>query len=1225
MIFGLALFLRVYFVYGVAFHPVPADCSAIYTLPVSGGSDSYYWDRALGRDTMLNYPLAFQNPRGPLFPWFSLLVGRLVAPLFGDPWNSVMFVWLLSTALFGSLAVFPTYALAKEAFGRKAGLISAFLLAISVGNLQRSAATDADHDTFTLFFVISTFFFFLRALKTMNRHRWVESWFHVPAYLFLAALVLGFAFTVTRDYPWTLVIPGTLIGAGVAVGVGIVVNPGLLDALVSGAGYFIPSKVVTTIAEDQSPGMSQMILSFGLFTFGMSLLAMAYLLWQVPRRRDPAYSLVVVWAFVAIFMAITGARFIFDASPAFAVTAGFAIDQILVRADFATMRRTYRSLAAGSWRNAVRKSLKARHVLAVLGIVFLVLVPNVWWAVDASIPFDLKAQYDQQVANLLPAFLRSPGYNPSSGSPFYFGAFGYSIPKPTDYYPAAWQWFATQDANTPPELRPAFLSWWDYGFEAVDRGAHPTVADNFQDGVALAGQFITAQNETAGIALLVSRLLEGDFRLNRPNFRPAVTTLLQNAGLPVDTIRGVFLRPQDYVQVVLADPVTFGLWAPDLQPLNAQYIFLTSLLTRRMSEDRIVSLYHDVRAATGWDIGYFAVDARLFPVSASNTGIFYAPVKLSDHRVINLPDGRVLPFEFFQILATTNRGSNIPIQFVAPGDQIQSQTIQYQSAFYNSMFYRAYIGYSPKDLNSTDTGVPGFSQALQANPPVPAWNLTHWRVVYRTAYYNPFPDPANHTTAWQAMNFDQAQRMQSAIQAGTLKGVVDLSTQSTVANGVVFLRYYDGAVVDGTVYAGSTPLPHVWVTVTDELGTPHDVTQTDAQGHYKAIVPFGNVTITASIGSLTRTTLVGARSLASVTLPVTIDQANRAPADANGDGVPDWMITRDFHVASHPAQGTVFFELNRYGTFGAADISAPGATITLTHALFGYSRTSTSANDGTYTIAGLPEGSYSVSIGLNGRTLTAATLTITPTDATQGIAVPYTAVRGFTVSSLGGVEPSAPMEFLVATNSTSLPITSAADGSFLVHPLLAGNYTLMATDGDLASIPTRIRAANADQSLNVTLLPVGTVSGTTTLFGTAQPFATLSFQSASEPRTVRQTTSDTNARYSIRLPAGEWFVSGRFYASNLLYATLGRVVVARGSTTSFDAMFGQGVRLSGTVSDANPAVRNPDATVALANAAGQVWLQTDSAGGYFTFLPVGTYDLEAFNPAGASFASVTLT
>src|SRR5947209_18960790 len=682
MIFGLALFLRVYFVYGVAFQPVPADCSGIYTPRFSGGSDSYYWDRALcysfqtgrdlGRDTMLNYPLAFQNPRGPLFPWFSLLVGRLVAPLFGDPWNSVMFVWLLSTALFGSLAVFPTYALAKEAFGRKAGLISAFLLAISVGNLQRSAATDADHDTFTLFFVISTFFFFLRALKTMNRHRWVESWFHGKA---ITAGLRAF-FRENRTSVLYASLSGLSVAAGVAVGVGIVVNPSLLDALVSGAGDFIPSKVVTTIAEDQSPGMSQMILSFGLFTFGMSLLAMAYLLWQVPRRRDPAYSLVVVWAFVAIFMAITGARFLFDASPAFAVTAGFAIDQVLVRADFATMRRTYRSLAAGSWRNAVRKSVKARHVLAVIGIVFLVLVPNVWWAVDASIPFYLKAQYDQQVANLLPTFLR-PGYSPSSGSPFYFGAFGYSIPKSTDYYPAAWQWFATQDTGTPPELRPAFLSWWDYGFEAVDRGDHPTVADNFQDGVALAGQFITAQNETAGIALLVSRLLEGDFRLNRPNFRPAVTALLLDAGLPVDTLRSVFARPQDYIPVVLNDPITFGLWASDLQPLNAQYIFLTNLLTRRMGEEQLVTLYHDIRDATGWNIGYFTVDARLFPTSAQNTGIFYAHVKLSDHRVLNLPDGRVLPSGFFQILANTNRGQNHPIQFVAPGDQISGQPSQY--------------------------------------------------------------------------------------------------------------------------------------------------------------------------------------------------------------------------------------------------------------------------------------------------------------------------------------------------------------------------------------------------------------------------------------------------------------------------------------------------------------------------------------------------------------------
>ncbi|HYS71348.1 MAG TPA: STT3 domain-containing protein, partial [Thermoplasmata archaeon] len=172
LIFGLALFIRVYFVYGLAFPGAPGTCDANYVPQYSGGSDSYYWDRALcysfqtgkdlGTDRMTNYPTGFPNPRPPLFPWFSLLVGRTIAPLFASAWNAVLFVFLLSTGLFGALTIFPTYALGKEAFGRKAGIIAALLLAISVGHLQRSNATDADHDAFTLFFVVSTFYFFLR-------------------------------------------------------------------------------------------------------------------------------------------------------------------------------------------------------------------------------------------------------------------------------------------------------------------------------------------------------------------------------------------------------------------------------------------------------------------------------------------------------------------------------------------------------------------------------------------------------------------------------------------------------------------------------------------------------------------------------------------------------------------------------------------------------------------------------------------------------------------------------------------------------------------------------------------------------------------------------------------------------------------------------------------------------------------------------------------------------
>src|SRR5256885_223536 len=265
LIFGVALFLRVYFVAGTVFSQPNVNCDTIYTLPVSGGSDSYYWHRALcysfqtgkdlGTDPMLSYPFTLPNPRPPLFPWFSLLVGRLFGPLFGDAWKAVTVI-----------------ALAWQGWA----YVSVILIVWFAVELFLARFRNDD--------TMGTWILFTLALATplALAFQWylvrgqIRVWFDVPAYLFFAAFVLGLAFTVTRDYPWTLVIPSTLIAGAVGLGIGVLVNPTLASAFFTGAGYFVQTKVVTTIAEDQSPGMSQMILSFGLFTFGISLLAVGY-------------------------------------------------------------------------------------------------------------------------------------------------------------------------------------------------------------------------------------------------------------------------------------------------------------------------------------------------------------------------------------------------------------------------------------------------------------------------------------------------------------------------------------------------------------------------------------------------------------------------------------------------------------------------------------------------------------------------------------------------------------------------------------------------------------------------------------------------------------------------------------------------------------------------------------------------------------------------------------
>lgn len=1334
LIFGFALFLRFYFVYGLAFTTLAQTCDGQGNLPVSGGSDSYYWHRALcysfetGKDlnfdTMLNYGPGLFNPRPPLFPWFSLLTGQLLAPVFGDPWLGVLYVFLASTGLFGALTVFPTYALTKEAFGRRAGLVAALLFAISSAHLQRSQATDADHDAFTLFFVVATLYFFLRSLKVLPTRRWVETWFRrgaivaglraffkdsrksvlyailaglciavialswqgwayvpvilivyfavqlfldrvrnqdtmgltilfaiamivplvlafpwyatrsqirvwfdVPAYLFLVATVLGVVFTVTRDYPWTLVIPTTLVAGGLGLAVGVVANPALANAFVSGAGYFVQTKVYETIAEAQAPGLSQLILSFGFFTFYFSVAGVAYMLWLVPRRHDPAYTLLVIWAFAAIFMAMAAARFIFNASPAFAVTAAFTIDLVLTRADFVGMRRTYRSLAQGSWRNAIRKSLKARHVLAALLIGGTVLVPNVYWGIDSGIPFELKSTYDRQLHDALPSFLRAPGYSPAGRGSFYFGAFGYALPEPTEYFPAAWRWFRTMDDDRPAEQRPAFLSWWDYGFEAVDRGQHPTVADNFQNGFAFAGQFITAQGEAQAVALLAVRSLEGDFRRNRGDLSQAAEDVLVRFGFSAGTFERALGRPQDFIAAVQADAATYGRWDAEMQPLNAMYIYLARQVTLRLDADRVADFYKAVRTATGIDIGYFAVDSRLFPISAQNTGIFYAPVKLSDHRVVELPDGRTLPTEFFRILVDTDRANGIPLENLQPGDTIRSQTIEYETAFYNSMFYRAYVGYAPSDLGQpADKTIPGFSQSLVSFPPVPAWNLSHFRLVYRTSYYNPFDNPANHSDAWRAMNFDEAERLQQEVQDGSRDGVVDLSSQASVTNGIVFLRYYDGAWVNGTVRAGgATPVSGVRVTVTDELGAPHDVGTTDASGRYSVLVPFGNVTLTASVGTPVPGSLVGPRVLGTATFPVSLAQALRENVDEDGDGMPDWLMTRDLTIPGRTVSGTAFFDLSGDGSFGALDAVTPDASITLTHKDLDFVHTTTAGADGAFALPAVPTGGYTVLVTAAGHTLAATDVGLEESEARQDISVPFATLEGFATDSAGQFLAGAQIDVLDEATAEVTPVTASDGGFYEARPLLEGNYTVTATRGDLVTNPERLRVTRGTSTLNLTLVPSGRVAGVTRLFGLDMPFASLEFQKASEVRLVRTVRSDASASFDVTLPAGEWNVNGRLYQGTALYATLGRVSVRAGETTSFVARFVDGARIEGVVKGTPADGAQVPAQIAFLGPSGAWWVRTGGGGGYLAYLPRDAYAVQAFSSTSAFYGDLALT
>jgi len=963
----IALFVRSYFGYSIA-----VDNGFL----VAGGSDSYYHQRVIDhvqetgthlvQDPLLNYPLGMRNARPPLFDWSVAVSGQLLSGISGmDIDSATGYALLSSTAIWGALTCIPVFMITRAAFGNRAGMLAALLLAVMPGNIQRSVFANADHDAMILFFVVFAFYFLLRALQSLKGTKWVENWrqfgsiksglrsflgtnqrsliyallggvcvaaigmmwtgytyvlviilvyllvqvlinrfrnvdsmgellligvmlasafaimaplywqmmywmqwFDVPFYLFIGSMVIGGLFVVTRDYPWTMVLPVVVGIVAVALIAVFFISPSLFEAIISGQGYLVKSKLYGTIQEAQAPGFSSLALSFGGVTFWLAIIGLVYAAIKIPKNLSPHFTFVVVWMGVSMYMAASAGRFMFNATPAFAMAAGWILALIIGWSKFEEVPRAlsgFRSAPLGT----LRKAFKLKHIAAGLFIAFLIITPNVWTAVDAGIPSETKPQYDKQIYMAFPDFMRPANYDAINGSYWYLGAFSYSLPLPSGYWPAAWDWFSQQDNDMDPADRPAFLSWWDYGFEAIQEGKHPAVSDNFQNGYQYAGSFITAQSEDDAVALFIIRILEGT------GFTDEIKTILNDEGVDASKLQDIMAHPGNYIDEVKNNPDVYGPYDTELSAQNAKYAAARVEL-QKADLNGLVDIYSQLREVSGDEIGYFAVDSRLFPFSATYNNIFYAPATLADR---NIDPYTSAASDYYEIKAVTSSGVLKNVQDLTSADVVVNYVILYKEAFYETMLYRAMMGYGPYDVDKTSQGIPGISGSLSGMDPMPAWNMSHFKQVYRTAYYSPLngTELANNAGSWYAISYEEALQREKDIEAGLDNGTVDLSA-ATLANGVVFIQYYDGAIVEGRAVSNDgTPYSGIYVTAVDEMGIPHDTVKTDEDGYYSIILPFGNVSVVYSAGTLNKQTQV-ATVMDTKNYNITYNQAMRKEA-----------------------------------------------------------------------------------------------------------------------------------------------------------------------------------------------------------------------------------------------------------------------------------------------------------------------------------------------------------
>lgn len=871
VLFVAALFLRAYWNLDAA---NPSEGEFV----LSGGSDPYYHKRAIDAiqangfqtlidDPLLNYPQGSVNPNPPLYQWSVAVAGKLMEPFFGSLGEATWQATIWSPAIYGALTVLPVYFIGAALFSRRAGLIAALLWTLSTSAIDATGVGLADHDGTVMFFTSLAFLFYI---KTIQRFRgdgnWVTRWrdgsavssgvgrlfrerrggfafalltamsiaavaltwkgfnyvigiifvyavlqmvidhwrnrdstglflatflamligvlvaypyyaqagvanFLQPTWFIIAGFVAaGLVLVPTRDLPSILVMPTALVVAAIAAVAAFFVFPTVAQSLLYATVYFKQTRLYQTIAEAQAADFSTMVFGIGPVAFFAALAGWIMLLFTARRHPTRAILFALVWGAVAMFMANSAVRFLFNAIPVFCVFAGYMADWVLRWLDFGAVRKSLAANRGNAWQG-FRKGVRPLHVVAVILIALLFVIPTTILAADAALPPEAENRIaSESDSEFVKSFMSER-----------MGAYGQGfIP---DYWTEGLEWLDQYDANiTNPADRPAFLSWWDYGHWAISVGRHPAVADNFQNGYEFAANFILSQNETHAIQLLASRLAE----MPNANLEAALT----QAGSTDAAGDAAKLRRWEYL--------------PDLD--TAESAKLVSIL----------------EANTGKRIRYFAVDVRMFPYdnpqtpSIEQSSIYYAPVTLKGDD----PDT--------YITATVNIGNSYvtakayeelarnPIRQT----QAAGERLEYQQKFFNSMYWRAYVGTPVQPTPGQPTLGDEVLQAL--NGPRPAFAMEHFRLIY-------------------------------------------------ASDALKIIEYYPGATVTGTVTEEGQPVSGASIVAYDDAGklliqnlpeatrsqlnsedfdVPHTQTTTGADGKFSLVAPFamegGNVTLVAS-------------------------------------------------------------------------------------------------------------------------------------------------------------------------------------------------------------------------------------------------------------------------------------------------------------------------------------------------------------------------------------------
>lgn len=901
------------------------------------------------------------------------------------------------------------------------------------------------------------------------------AWYNAELLIGILIILFSGVINIIGRRPWVLIIPLLLVVAGGGV-LGLnYLAPSLLHRLLSGDGYFIKTRVYDTIAEAQAPALGQYISGFGVAQFILGIAGLIYIVYLYIKERKEEILFVLVFSLVSIYMSFAAARFNITAAPAYGIL-GAAILMYFARMVKIDDLKNRKNVGYGSIRKAIKGNIKWVQAAFVVIIALVLLVPSALSMVSASVPANTASQINTELTNAIPAFLK---VNKTSTVSF-AGALGVPIDNASQPLALSFSWLATQNSNLPISEKPAYVSWWDYGFQELYQGQHPTVADDFQQGIPQAGEILLAQNQSQDIALFIAIDLQANYQQNGNHFSPNVeNSIISELGTKeYRTIVNVSANPGDFTSTVLNNPSIYGQYVSSITSSNVYYAFLKGNLSYEYPTSTLVNLYQNLIQETGYQISYIQIDHNLFPSSATSPGIFYAPAYLTYTPSYASSGGEIIPTEYYNVYGITDNGT-FPLNQLNSSAVVLNYTIQYTPQFYNSSIYRFTIGYPPTAVGQTN-GIPGVSFGQTTDTVMPAWNMSHFEVVYENSLYNPYKNYQAHPTDFKEIPLQEAYKLQKE-NNGTVVLFSSASQMLTYSDPIV--EYFPGAIVQGKVTTpDGTPVPGVRVTIFDQYGIPHQTVVTNDNGEYTLSAVPGNDTLIFSTGSLNQEYLIGSNSVGQKTINVTNAQAERITTGYNTTtGLPSYYITENLQVSSSSVSGSAQYSFQQNPAISspssANTVTIRSGNVILTNSTYGL-KYNLSINNGNWSMKDVPPLSYEASLYTDGHMfsdLQQVNVTVGGNLA-YNIKVPFDVVFARIMvagSPVSGVSMSA-----FAQNGTVWDYVSSNSSGVARIYVTPGTYSVRAAGAYLSSYPQTISFSswNENRSLNVTPDPSAQLS-----------------------------------------------------------------------------------------------------------------------------------------------------